>query len=282
MAIESYFFNAVETGGVYDRTYNAEQFCSWRDQIVGNGVFADPSDNLQVMADSDMNVVVKAGEAWIYGHKMVADADEHLTLSAADVALDRIDSVVVYCDWNNREMGINVIEGTPASSPVPKPVNQSRGVYYELRLANIYVTHQATSISQANITDTRGWSECGYVAGLIDQLDTETLFTQWQTAFDEWFEGVQQTVWDANFIQKLENTWHIPVGTVSIDIETSYVSSFVYGTDIFDVYFNGMRLVPTNDYTVSRSGGHTIVTFVNPPSAYVDCTVVVYKPRQLS
>lgn len=282
MAIESYFFNAVETGGVYDRTYNAEQFCSWLDQIVGNGVFADPSTNLQVLADSGMSIIVKAGEAWIYGHKMVADADEYFALDASDVALDRIDSVIVYCDWSTRDMGIEVKKGTAASTPTAPSLVQTRGTRFELRLANIAVTHQTTTIVQADITDTRGGSDCGYVAGLISQLDTATLFAQWQDAFDTWFEGVQQTVWDANFIQKLENTWHIPVGTASIDIETYYVNSFVYGTDIFDVFFNGMRLVPTNDYTVSRSGGHTIVTFVNPPEAYVDCTVVVYKPRQLS
>ena len=28
MAIESYFFNAVESGGVYDRVYNSEDFCN--------------------------------------------------------------------------------------------------------------------------------------------------------------------------------------------------------------------------------------------------------------
>lgn len=282
MAINYYFFNAVLSGGVYDRTYNAEQFCGWLDKIVGTGVFANPSSNLQVLANSGMTLTVKAGSAWIFGHKMDIDADEVVTLDAADISFPRIDSIIAYCDWNNREMGIAVYKGTPASTPQPPALTWSKGTRYDLRLANVRVEKQATSITQSKITDTRGTADCGYVAGLIDQLDTATLFAQWQAAFDEWFEGVQQTVWDANFFQKLENTWHIAAGTVSIDIETYYVSSFVYGTDIFDVFFNGIRLVPTNDYTVSRSGGHTIVTFVSPPEGYVDCTVVVYKPTQLS
>lgn len=91
MAINYYFFNAVESGGVYDRTYNADDLCGWLDKIVGTGVFANPSTNLQVAAVSGMNIKVRPGSAWIFGHKMDVDADVSLTISAADVALDRID-----------------------------------------------------------------------------------------------------------------------------------------------------------------------------------------------
>ena len=283
MAINYCFFNAVESGGVYDREYSSEDFSNWLDKIVGTGVFADPSTNLQVVAVSGMNIKVKAGAAWIYGHKMDVDADYALTVSTADVALPRIDRVIAFCDWTTRTMGLQILKGTPASTPTPPAIAVGKGTRHELALADIYVASQTTTIAQANITDKRGDnSVCGYVAGLITQLDTATLFAQWQDAFDSWFAGVQNNVWDADFIQKLEGTWHISAGTVSINIESSYVPTFIYGTDVFDIYFNGIRLVPTTDYTYTHNSSGTIVTFVNPPEGYVDCSVVVLKPRQLS
>ena len=56
MAIKGYFFNAVESGGTYDRVYNAEDVTSYLDLIVGSGVFPNPSTNLQVRASTGMNV----------------------------------------------------------------------------------------------------------------------------------------------------------------------------------------------------------------------------------
>lgn len=280
MAIEYMFFDAQETSGTYDRTYTAEDFSNYLDKVVGTGVFADPSDNLQVVAGSGMGIIVKAGDAWIKGHKLTADADINLTVSQADVALDRIDSVVAYCDWNNREMGVKMKEGTPAASPVPVAVNQAPGSYFELRLANIYVTHQATSISQVNITDTRGWSECGYVAGLIDQLDTSTLFEQWTAAWENWFAEIRKGTWSANFIQKVETTIPLTAGTDRIIVE-DYITDFIAGQDVLEIYFNGMRLALDEEYTESAKPAGWQVDFLTAPSADVSCTLVTYKPIQI-
>ena len=282
MAINSYFFNAVESGGTYDREYNAEDFCGWLDKIVGSGVFADPSSNLQVAAVSGMGIKVKPGAAWICGHKMDVDADYALTIDTADVSKPRIDRVIAYCDWTSRDMGIDILKGTPASTPSAPSVTQTKGTRYELALADVYVAAQTTTITNSNITDARSGSDCGYVAGLITQLDTATLFQQWQDAFDSWFASVQQTVWDANFIQRDEGHGHISAGTSSINVEALWVPSFVYGTDILEIYFNGLRLTPTTDYTVAHNSSGTIVTFTSPPEGYVDIAVVAYQPRQLS
>ena len=282
MAVNYCFFDAVESGGVYDREYSSENFSNWLDKIVGTGVFADPSTNLQVTAVSGMNIKVKAGSAWIYGHKMDVDADYSLTVSAADVALPRKDYVIAYCDWTNRDMGIEIHAGTPAATPQPPVLSLGKGTRYELALAEIYVASQTTTITQSNITDNRGGAFCPYVAGLITQLDTATLFAQWQDAFDSWFTSVQQTVWDANFIQRAEGHGHISAGTSTINVEALWVPSFVYGTDILEIYFNGLRLTPTIDYTVAHNSSGTIVTFTSPPEGYVDIAVVALQPRQLS
>lgn len=70
MAISGYFFNALKVNDTYDRIYNAEDVTSYLDKIVGNGVFPNPSSQLQVTAGSGMSITVNAGQGWIDGHKI--------------------------------------------------------------------------------------------------------------------------------------------------------------------------------------------------------------------
>lgn len=273
MAIESYFFNAVESGGVYDRIYNAEDVTSYLDQLVGDGVFPNPSTQLQVRASSGMDVIVGAGSGWIEGHKMVNTADLTLTVEASDVVLDRIDRVVFYVDYNARNMGISIKKGTPASTPsAPAPVrNDTR---QELSLATIYVAKQISAITAAMITDTRGDSTvCGYVQGLIQQVDTSTLFNQWQAAFNEWFAGVQDQFVAGKVFKKLEGIYTtVSDGEDTFNVLT-YVPTYAFAYDILEIYINGIHL-NQNEFTLSAN----TVTLETPiESAGAVITFVVYK-----
>ena len=63
----------------------------------------------------------------------------------------------------------------------------------EYCLAQIYVPKikddGTQEIIQANITDTRADTEvCGWVTSLIDQVDTHTLFLQWQDAYQRYYD----------------------------------------------------------------------------------------------
>ena len=71
MAIRSGFFNSVNG----DRKYDANRFAEYFASFIGNGVFPDPSDGLQVVANDDMTVTVKAGKCWINGYIMINDDD---------------------------------------------------------------------------------------------------------------------------------------------------------------------------------------------------------------
>lgn len=273
MAIESYFFNAVESGGVYDRIYNAEDVTSYLNQLVGNGVFPNPSTQLQVRASSGMDVIVGAGSGWINGHKMINTADLTLTVPTSDVVLDRIDRVIFYVDFNARSMGIEIKTGTVAASPVA-PALQQDNARYELSLATINVAKQITAITAAMITDTRGDSTvCGYVQGLIQQVDTSTLFNQWQAAFNEWFAGVQDQFVAGKVFKKLEGIYT----TVSDGEDTfnvlNYIPTFAFAYDILEVYINGIHL-NQNEYTLSNNTV-TLETPIESTGAVV--TFVVYK-----
>ena len=185
MSVQGYFFNAVKNGNIYDRTYNAEDFTKYLDKVISNGVFMIPSTSLQVVANNGMSVAVKSGQGWIDGHKIINTADYILEVDNADVVLNRIDRVVFYADYQSREMGIKIIKGANAVTPVAPALTRDTNTY-EMCLAEITILKQTTSITQSVITDTRANNNiCGWGTGLVREVDTSTLFTQWQTAYEE-------------------------------------------------------------------------------------------------
>ena len=273
MAIQSYFFNAVLSGGVYDRLYNAEDMTSYLDLLVGNGVFPNPSTQLQVRASSGMDVIVGAGSGWINGHKMVNTADYTLTVEESDVLLNRIDSVVFYVDFNLRSMGIEIKTGTVAATP-SAPALVRNDDRYELCLAQISVPKQAEEITTAMIKDTRGNSNlCGYVQGLIQQIDTATLWQQQQAAFDTWFAAVQQQFRSGLSIRKYDGVYVTQQANEASFNVKDIVPHFAFAYDILEVYINGMHL-NSDEYTLSNN----TVTLETPiEEAGAEVTFVIYQ-----
>lgn len=273
MAINSYFFNAVLSGGVYDRLYNAEDMTSYLDLLVGNGVFPNPSTQLQVRASTGMDVIVGAGSGWINGHKMVNSADYTLTVEESDVLLNRIDAVIFFVDFDTRSMGIEIKTGAVASTP-SAPALVRTNDRYEMCLAQISVPKQVTDITAAMITDTRGDSNlCGYVQGLIQQMDTTTMFQQWQSAFETWFAEIQSEFRSGLSLRKLEGVYVTQqANEASFNVKT-YVPHFSFAYDILEVFINGMHL-NSNEYTLSNN----TVTLETPiEEAGATVTFVVYQ-----
>lgn len=271
MAINFYFFNAVESGGTYDREYNAEDVTSYLDGLVGNGVFPTPSTSLQVRASSGMNVIVGAGSGWIHGHKLVNTADLTLAIEASDVVLNRIDSVIFYVDHTAREMGIEVKKGTLGATPAA-PVLQRDDERWEMCLAQIYVAKQAAAITAAAITDTRANSSlCGIVQGLIQQIDTTTLWEQQQAAFDAWFESVRTEFQEVLAIRRIEATYQTVNSNEDTFVITDHVATYSYAYDILDIYINGLHLAP-GEYT-NTNGTVTLATPIVSPGAVITFAV---------
>ena len=149
MAVTYGFFNSVNG----DRTYNADQISNYFLKLISNGVFATPSNAMQVQATSGMNVKVTAGWGFINCKWINNDNDYNLQLDAADLMLNRIDRVVMRLDNSTpvRSISIAIKTGTAATTPTAPALTRS-GDVYELSLAQIYVAANAASITQANIT----------------------------------------------------------------------------------------------------------------------------------
>lgn len=105
-------FNAVAVDGEYDRVYKAEDWAWYFATFIANGIFPKPSDGLQVVAYSGMEIRVNAGYAFINGYAFRNPATLSVTLDTAEGALNRVDRVVVRWDLPQRDMYIAVLKGT--------------------------------------------------------------------------------------------------------------------------------------------------------------------------
>ena len=99
-------FNAVAVDGEYDRVYKAEDWAWYFATFIANGIFPKPSDGLQVVAYSGMEIRVNAGYAFINGYAFRNPATLSVTLDTAEGALNRVDRVVVRWDLPQRDMYI--------------------------------------------------------------------------------------------------------------------------------------------------------------------------------
>ena len=174
-------FNSID----HDRVYKAEDWAWYFSTFISNGVFPQPSNGLQVIAGSDMDVTVKPGFGFIDGYAFRNTGDYTISLDTADGVLSRIDRVVLRLDLSNRDMVLAVLKGTASKSPVATALTRTADIY-ELALADIAIGKGVTSITQSVITDRRSDSSlCGICAGTIDQIDITSLTEQFNAQMDE-------------------------------------------------------------------------------------------------
>ena len=258
-AVNCGFFDAIDS----DRTYSADEMNRPYRRIISNGVFAtpqgDPSTDLQVVESTGMNIICKTGEGLFADKWFENPSSIVITVPNNTATVPRIDSVLVQVDTRTSGRVGNIVHrtGTPASSPVPPAINQTEGVV-EYRLANIRVNAGVTSIQGRYITDRRGSSDCPWVTSLIYQVDTSTLYDQWQAAYAEYFEE-EKAIWDAWYAQLTEDldvsmTLDRHTNTVTTTPQTTgYIPiglDYNRNTDILEVYINGLRAVEGTHYVV--------------------------------
>ena len=277
-----------------DRVYKAEDFRAYFAQFIGNGVFYANANALKVVENSGMSVNVNAGAGWIAGAGYINDSVLQLTLANADGALNRIDRVVLRCSYTERDVYVDVKQGSLSAQPTAPALTRNADVY-ELGLADIYVAAGATSITQANITDLRlNTTLCGIVTGLIEQADTTDIFnefeaylaqfkaqyiadiTEWtadqESAFNTWSAAQQQefTDWVDTIRDILDSA---TAGHLQLEIEAAVKDTFerFYGMleQQTDIKTNG-QIVVTND-----EGTLTVTKGVDQETGYKTITEVL-------
>lgn len=147
MALTYGFFDSLN----HDRTYNAEQFSSFLDGIVYDGVYEAVGNKFYVEAYSGMQLTVDTGRAW-FDHTWILNTTKYVvTISTADTIYNRIDAVVLEINKNDRRGYIKVVKGSPTANPA-RPSLIKTSYIKQYALAYVTVPKLATSISQSNIT----------------------------------------------------------------------------------------------------------------------------------
>lgn len=192
MAETSGFFNAemVEGDGstTYDRIYYADQFAYYFSKFISNGVYINPATQLKVTSKGELKLNVAVGDAFINGYWYKNDENFELQLAQANGSLPRIDRVVLRWDSLTRYINLAILQGNPAATPSAKNLTRNADTW-ELGLADVYIERGVLSISDVNITDLRpDRTYCGYVAGVVNQIDTTNLFAQFTDAFEQYYE----------------------------------------------------------------------------------------------
>jgi hypothetical protein len=188
MTVTYGFYDSV-TG---DRVYNAMQFSSLLDSIIRDGVFLSIGQAFAVSPGTGLHVQVGSGRAWFDHTWTYNDYAITLDVTTPHALLDRIDTVVLETNSEQatRANSIKVIAGTPASSPVPPTLTHTSTVN-QYPLADIFVGNTVTEFVQADITNRVGTSDCPFVTGILETIDIDFIFAQWQDDFETWFTFLQ-------------------------------------------------------------------------------------------
>ncbi|WP_027294854.1 hypothetical protein [Robinsoniella sp. KNHs210] len=274
MAITSGFFNSVNG----DRRYNAEQINDYLTGLVSGGVYESVGGGLQVKVNSGMKVQVASGKlADSNGRWLQNDSTLVLTLDAADLVLNRYDAIVAKMDSNQsqRTGTITIKKGTAASTPT-KPTAERTQFVEEYILAYVYIGKGVTAITQAQIEDTRvNTSICGFVTGLIKQVDTSQLFLQYQTAYAQFLNELndwkrqQKTAFDSWFATLTDELkidtyigWSTKTWNRSEPLETDDITDIYNEGDLVFVFINGLLVSQWIDYTIIANGPESNTTYV--------------------
>jgi len=191
--MRSGFFNSeiigydAENMPVFDRAEEASFFAKYFSQFISNGVFPNPSTNMQVLATEGMNVKVDIGVCYINGYMGWVETPEVFEIEESDLQ-SRIDRLVARLDFTDRSINLFVKKGTAQGNPVAPELQRDYDIY-EIGLADIRVNANVIEITQENITDLRLNTElCGIVANQLQHVDTTTIFNQYM----DWLKRIMR------------------------------------------------------------------------------------------
>ena len=186
------FFNSING----DRLYDADQMSRIFEGLITDGVYKSVGDKLAVQPNNGMTIQIGTGRGWFNKRWIENTTPYTITLEASDVVLSRYAAICVRVDTSDGGRTAQpYVKYSEYGSTPNKPTMTRSETVNEYCLAYIYIGAGLTTITASNIEDTRGNNTlCGWVTGLIEQLSTTTLFTQWEALFNNWFNNLQDLI----------------------------------------------------------------------------------------
>lgn len=219
------------------------------------GVFAGDG-HYSVIANGDMTVTVSPGLAWLkantyWGITAFEINPQALTISTADGALARIDTICVRLNKNGNAGELVVKKGayTPQPPTIAPPVRNLD--YDEIYVATIRVRAGATSILPTDITDQRlNETYCGVMRDGVTGIPTQGLYDAWWNWFSHLQLDTEQkaaafTAWMVAFRHDNEvelSAWLLGFKTISqADFDAWFTSFKTNNNTIYYSWYNTFK-----------------------------------------
>lgn len=260
--IKTGFFNSVNG----DRTYNADDMSQYYSGLIHDGVLNGYENGLMVAEAEGMAVTVKTGKAYMEGKYFeISGESQAVNINQSDTITNRYTAILIQKDDIGRQCTLITRDGEGASGTPKYPEIKEN----EMCLAMIYVKKLAETITQADIIDMRGSEYCGWVTGVVEFLDTSTLFAQWTKVFETWYSNIQKEM-------EMEHRADIKIQADTKEVTIPETANYTAG-DVMLVFKNGILLKKGEEYSVNTEG--TKITTVSTIKAGNEINIVNIKPK---
>lgn len=262
MAEKSGFFNALNVGGEYDRTYNADDYSDNLAVVINNGVLRSNNDDLNVSVEG-RKVTVAAGRAWINGHYYKNDSPVGFVVPSAPTAGSRYDRIMLRFDnsLSKRQISLTYVAGLAGNTPT-RPTPTRSGNIYDLVIATIYTQAGETSVQ---VEDNRADKNlCGWV---YSTSGDGSFFTSLDNAFWAWFNERKDTLSSVTLFKRY--TWEKTI-VAETNVVQFIIPQYDPETCFVEVYVNGI-------YDSRHTVNSNYVTFQGTLIAGTVVTVNAYK-----
>ena len=159
-----------------------------------SGVYSAEED-FAVTAQGGLSVQVSAGQAWVRparfkGRSIIMEQPTTVVLTEADPVRSRIDRIVLRYDAAAKKTRLQVLDGTPDSAAPAAPEISRTELVYDLCLAEIRRPAGSTSVTAADITDTRAdETVCGVMRDGVTGIPAATLIQRLRAEIDKLDKG---------------------------------------------------------------------------------------------
>lgn len=263
------FFNAVNG----DRRYSADQLGNYFKGLISNGVYEKVGKAFIVTSNNDMSINVGSGKAYINEKWIENDKTVNYSIDASDTAYARIDTVVIRLDYTARTISIKILKGTASPTPTAVSITRNSSVY-DLKLAEVKVNANVTKITTSDISDYRlDTRVCGFVTGVIKQVDTADLFLQMQSDYKAVRNSIAK---DLNVNTQVLTSMETRIANGTF-VDFYVGENYSPGDSLIVMNEKTSHIYSTSEYTIKQNGNNYYLNFNKQPDNGSKINIILIK-----